>query len=1083
MTSEKVHKPRRRGTRQALSIALAAALLIPSVLMPGKNAVEGAGHANVVSVNSYNDLSNPRTTTVLKLSDGRSVRFKQYVYGDTTQLEEIPSDVKKQYNFNGNNDDIVFRLMNNGELYIKERKVADPTRSFRLLDSNVVDFAYIDVNAQPGFKSDTTSFFVLRADGTVDAFGRGDRGQLGIGVKQDKTVPTEVLDPDKFDTPLSGVKKLIQLSYNNVLLVTDSSVYKIGEAFGSSSFTAAKPLNITSMFSAFTSADNFEMGYLDNAPGSFGEYNTSGGVRNYPQTDLRYFKVSGSYYSLTDTGVMSEYIKTQSGNVFDELKSTRLYPLQISDHTKAYRALTDYQVPASPYGYSTNLSNTYFELESNGDLTHWGNPIEYMGNPNSGYMNSKRTLIPNVVKYTVSPNIDYAAVIALGSNGNVYAMGNNGNRDNTSGGNKGITGISGRLLTPTRVAGPDNDVKGIIDIANSINGLYALRDNGTIYYLSGSTYAKINSVKFVGLLDIPTSTSPNGTQARAAYAFGEDGNIYRLEGSTPVKQEGATGIYPPGYTPAPTTIDKPTEGIRLTDKFENTIITLNYPTVANKKEYSLDNGATWLDYTAPITLTNKGVINLKARAGLDSLYSEILDISFLNNPIVIPAGYPKLLEQDGVLTVDTGSIDLNRVKVQLDVDGQLADYTSPISLQEGDYVVTAIVSNRNNEELTRVTENITVDPPVPGTITAPVGTVGDPDANNQRPLTIIFNPTQGSLQIQHDGGPWVDEADILNQYNGISEDPSATERKYTLYVDNILNSVYKARVTNGTNFSSETSLILDGVDYDPSFTRDINDKLLIDFSNIPTGNWYKEYSIDNGASYHEYTGPIDIGAYLPIKVRITDPSTGQVLTDKEYTTPPLNGGSTGPGPGIPVGQEEVDFTVHSGGLSSRFEGADLSTIVIDNTNPYQAINAVSRVFIEDSRGNGKGYHYSIDVTDFVSDPLQDNSTNSKNLVVSIPANALSVDVLNTKTINGPAAELSNVGKHVFTGNGPEMLATAQAFEGMGYNEIPLNFTLSVPDRVKIVSSGSGSKFVAGESTGLMAGIYKSKFTITLTSGI
>ncbi|MGN7309051.1 hypothetical protein ACTHQ2_24215, partial [Bacillus subtilis] len=199
-----------------------------------------------------------------------------------------------------------------------------------------------------------------------------------------------------------------------------------------------------------------------------------------------------------------------------------------------------------------------------------------------------------------------------------------------------------------------------------------------------------------------------------------------------------------------------------------------------------------------------------------------------------------------------------------------------------------------------------------------------------------------------------------------------------------------------------------------------------------------------------------------------------------------NGGTTptpDPGTGTPVGQEDVDFTVNSGGLSANFEGADLSTIIIDSTKPYQSINSVSRVLIEDSRGNGEGFQYSIDVSDFVSESMQDNSTNTQSLVVSIPANSLAVEVLNTKTLNGPAAELSNVGKHTFTGNGPEMLAIAKAFEGMGYNEIQLNFTLSVPDRVYFVSSGSGSKFVPGESSGLMAGTYKAQVRTTLTSGI
>ncbi|MGC6586643.1 hypothetical protein ACPV3A_16950 [Paenibacillus sp. Dod16] len=1079
MTSEKaVHKPRRRGTRRALTIALAAALLIPSVLMPGKNTIQGAGHANIEDIVYYYEDQQSSTRAYLALSDGRKILFRdrgEYsIPVDKDKLDEIGADIKKYISQSADNKGVGMRLMFNGDFYYRKDSGYNPANSFEKIASGWTDFVY---NSE-GYNAYT--FYGLTADGRVEATGAGTYGQLGNGVKSDTTVPVEVVDPDLFDTPLTGVKKMIQVDRNVVLFVTDSDVYKIGREFGDTSYANAKPVKITSMFPGFSGPSTFDMGYIDET--SYGTKQISYSTDN-TRIGMRYFKVNGSYYTLRDTSVAPNNTDRYTPGATAEISTKTLYPFN-GDPTTMSREVSNLSDLTD--GSISRTSNTFMHLDGSGNLKAWGLPASRIGADFSAadYTTTESTVMTNLKKYTVNTNREVSLVAGLGTNGNVYVIGSNGNTAyNGIVYGKGITGIAGRIETQTRLSGPDGAIKDITDLAFGTKSLYLLKNTGDVYVFSGNdkyTNTSASGIQFVGLLEISLDLN-----VQNVYGFGSDGNLYRIdENGNTIIQDGATGIYPPGYTPAPTTIDKPTEGIRLTDKFENTIITLNYPAVANKKEYSLDNGATWLDYSAPITLTNKGVINLKARAGLDSLYSEILDVSFLNNPIVIPAGYPKLLEQDGVLTVDTGSIDLNRVIVQLDVDGQLSNYSSPIVLQEGVHVVTAIVSNRNNEELTRVTENITVDPPAPGTITAPVGTVGAVDANNQRPLTIGFNPTEGSLQIQHDGGPWVDEADILNQYNGTSEDPSATERKYTLYVDNILNSVYKARVINGTNFSAETSLSLGGVDYDPSFARDINDKLLIDFSNIPTGNWYKEYSVDNGASYQEYTGPIDIGAYLPIKVKITDPSTGQILTDKEYTTPPLNGSTPTPGPGgTPVGQEEVDFTVHSGGLNARFEGADLSTIVIDNTNPYQSINAVSRVFIEDSRGNGKGYHYSMDVTDFVSDPLQDNSTNSKNLVVSIPANALSVDVLNTKTINGPAAELSNVGKHVFTGNGPEMLVTANAFEGMGYNEIPLNFTLSVPDRVNIVSSGSGSKFVAGESTGLMAGIYKSKFTITLTSGI
>lgn len=435
---------------------------------------------------------------------------------------------------------------------------------------------------------------------------------------------------------------------------------------------------------------------------------------------------------------------------------------------------------------------------------------------------------------------------------------------------------------------------------------------------------------------------------------------------------------------------------------------------------------------------------------------------------------------------------MNRVKVLVDIDGQVSDYTSPVLLQEGDYVATAIILNQNDEELTRVTENITVDVPAPGTLTAPVGAVGDLDANNQRQLTIGFNPTQGSLQIQHDGGPWVDEPEILNQYNGTTEDPSATERKFTLFVDNVVDSVYKARVTDGVNFSSETLLVVTAQVYDPSFFRDIDDKLLIDFSNLPTGNWYKEYSVDQGSTYHEYTGPIDIGAALPIKVRVTDTGSGQVLIQKEYITPALNGTNPNPIPNpgvdpswgteVTAADQEAILNVIGGGLSSKFNGLLLDNIEIQTVNQYQTINSVTNTLIEDSSGSGDGWTYSLSVTDFVSDTVLDTGLGTQDLVVKIPASAMNVDVKSAKVLAGSPDQTAKVGNYVL-GSQKQALAQANPFEGMGYYDIPMDFMFRVPSTVEVVSMGSGSAHQVGDKVGLRVGVYRSLFTFSLAKGI
>ncbi|MDH6675611.1 hypothetical protein M2277_006319 [Paenibacillus sp. LBL] len=1086
-TEREVHKNRRKPRKKRfLSALLAASLLIPSVLIPGKNTVEGAGHANIDDIVYYYEDHQSSTRAYLTLSDGRKILFRdrgEYSNPvDKDKLDEIGADIKKYISQSADNKGVGMRLMSNGDFYYRKDSGYNPPNSFEKIASGWTDFVY---NSE-GYNAYT--FYGLTADGRVEAIGSGTYGQLGNGIKADTTVPVEVVDPDLFDTPLTGVKKMIQVDRNVVLFVTDSDVYKIGREFGDSSYTNAKPVKVTSMFPGFSGPSTLDMGYIDET--SYGTKQISNTSDN-TRIGMRYFEVNGSYYTLRDTSVSPNNTDRYTPGATTEISSKTLYPFN-GDPTTMSREVSNLSDKTD--GSISRTSNTFMHLDGSGNLNAWGLPASRLGADYyaADYTTAESTVMTNLKKYTVNANRDVSLVAGLGTNGNVYVIGSNGNTAyNGIVYGKGITGIEGRIETQTRLSGPDGAIKDITDLAFGTKSLYLLKNTGDVYVLSSNakyTNTSASGIKFVGLLEIALDLN-----VQNVYGIGSDGNLYRIDenGST-IIQDGASGIYPPGYTPAPTTIDKPTEGMRSTDKFENTIITLEYPAVANKKEYSLDNGATWLDYNAPITLSNKGMTNIKARAGLDSLYSEILDISFLNNPIVIPAGYPKLLEQDGVLTVDTGAIDLNRVKVQLDVDGQLSDYTSPILLQEGDYVVSAIVSNQNGEELTRVTENITVDPPAPGTLTAPVGTVGDLDANNQRPLTIGFNPTQGSLQIQHDGGPWVDEPEILNQYNGTSEDPSATERKFTLFVDNVVDSVYKARVTDGVNFSSETLLVVTAQVYDPSFFRDIDDKLLIDFSNLPTGNWYKEYSVDQGSTYHEYTGPIDIGAALPIKVRVTDTGSGQVLIDKEYITPALNGTNPNPNPNpgvdpswgteVTAADQEAILNVIGGGLSSKFNGLLLDNIEIQTVNQYQTINSVTNTLIEDSSGSGDGWTYSLSVTDFVSDPVLDTGLGTQDLVVKIPSSAMNVDVKSAKVLAGSPDQTAKVGNYVL-GNQKQALAQANPFEGMGYYDIPMDFMFRVPSTVEVVSMGSGSAHQVGDKVGLRVGVYRSLFTFSLAKGI
>lgn len=115
-----------------------------------------------------------------------------------------------------------------------------------------------------------------------------------------------------------------------------------------------------------------------------------------------------------------------------------------------------------------------------------------------------------------------------------------------------------------------------------------------------------------------------------------------------------------------------------------------------------------------------------------------------------------------------------------------------------------------------------------------------------------------------------------------------------------------------------------------------------------------------------------------------------------------------------------------------------STIVIDSTNPYHQINSVSNAFIDDSTGRAGGWQYTLQITDFVSEPMYDSSTQEKGLVISIPTNSFSVNVGSTKPFAGPENHFPNGDKKVFSTDA-QVLALANPFEGMGCYQIPLNF--------------------------------------------
>ncbi len=69
---------------------------------------------------------------------------------------------------------------------------------------------------------------VLLEDGTVQAWGANDWGQLGNGTKQQSSQPVKVSDPSQNGVPLSGIKAIAAGGWPNMGLLADGTVWSWG---------------------------------------------------------------------------------------------------------------------------------------------------------------------------------------------------------------------------------------------------------------------------------------------------------------------------------------------------------------------------------------------------------------------------------------------------------------------------------------------------------------------------------------------------------------------------------------------------------------------------------------------------------------------------------------------------------------------------------------------------------------------------------------------------------------------------------------------------------------------------------------
>ncbi|QQZ58884.1 hypothetical protein JI735_19320 [Paenibacillus sonchi] len=750
-------------------------------------------------------------------------------------------------------------------------------------------------------------------------------------------IPTFVLDPTGAD--LTGVKKIYSLSPESIIFIKDNAVYMVGSGMGKYTLTTptSKTADITSYFPAFTSSANFQMAFLNGF--NYSRVDMQPGNTTLVDASSRIFTINGVNYSLTDWNAYKA-----PGSTSTELDSApTLYNIPTGvDITNVHRYITPAKNPFSgarylPVGYTTI---------QNGDLKYWGTPFS-----DWAYGGNTIQAIKTIATGVQSVVGDGSGAFWFLKDGNVYTFGAN---------NAGRTGIAGGgvISDPVKVSGPSGEVKNVKQIASYGFQTYALKDNNDVIAWSDASSFSTLSKKYLSLFQ-----APDRSGKYIVYGITESGDFVKLPDGTAVT--GFPKIYPVDYV-APVVLDTPTS-VLSTDKFNRSVITVDYgssPAITNR-EYSIDGGATWLPYTAPVTLTSAGMISFKARSCAEGgIYSKLLEIEVNNDPIIIKSGFPQITDNgNGSFSVDSGTTHPD-AKTQIKVDnGTWVDYIGAVTLPSGSHTVDVRIINKAGEEL----------------------------ATNQKTV------------------------------NGATPFPTATP----------------------TPTVAPTPTVV------PSSTP----------TAVPTST---------------------VAPATPTPT--TAPTAGPTATTVPTTVPATPVPTVDPSWGSPIGSEDVTFTVLGGGFSSQFSGLLLDNVTISTTNPYQQINSVTNSVIEDSRGSGAGWNYTLKITDFVSDPVVDNSNNTNNLVVKMPSNALSVDVANSTTLAGQSGMVSQTGNHVFSDQ-PVVLAQANEYQGMGQYQIGQSFTLRVPDKVEIVSAGEGSSYHPGTKTGLRVGTYRSQFTFTLASGI
>ena len=271
----------------------------------------------------------------------------------------------------------------------------------------------------------------LKSDGTLYAWGKNDRGQLGINSNENKTTPQQVGNDSDWKDISAGGKHSLALKSDNTLYAWGGNFYgELGDGENNANLTD-------------TSKDK-------TAPIQIG-------------TDSDWEAVSaGGYYSLAlkDTGELYTWGHNEVGQLGLGDNTNRNRPEKVGSDN-------DWKTVSAGFAHSLALKN-------DNTLYAWGWNWEGQVGNGKGSSFSDQETTPQKISAETNWNgiaAGYLHSLAFKDSGEIYAWGNNSDEQLGDGTNVGRSGL-------TKVKSDDTDWKAI-----GGGGIYslALQTNGTLY--------------------------------------------------------------------------------------------------------------------------------------------------------------------------------------------------------------------------------------------------------------------------------------------------------------------------------------------------------------------------------------------------------------------------------------------------------------------------------------------------------------------------------------------------------------------------------------------------------------------------